>query len=103
MKQEPKPTEKYKEYNHHHELNDDYEFVDFGNGKFIANKQSIPLLKALNEAGLKTRTHHITEETNAFVSILLENVEFEVNKVFEKHANRKDYNGKLELLIKWQK
>jgi hypothetical protein len=96
-------TDKYKKCNHHHELDDNYELVDFGDGEFVANKQAIPLLKALNEIGLKTRSHHITDDNNAWVCILLDNVNIEVKTVFEKDATRTKYNGKKELLISWEK
>lgn len=96
------PSDKHKYCNHHHELTDRHEIVDFGAGQFVANKAAIPLLKALNEIGLKTRTHHVGADQWAFVSILLDNVEIEVCKVFEKDATRIDYNGKYELLIRWR-
>lgn len=95
-------TDKYKFCNHHHELNDEYELVDFGTGQFVANKKAIPILKALNELGLHTRTHHIGKEQYAFISILLDNVDIEVKTVFEKDADRVKYNGKKELLISWR-
>lgn len=84
-------------------MDENYEFVDFGDGEFIANKEAIPLLKALNEIGLKTRSHHIDKNTNAFICILLDNVEIEVREVTERNSTRKKYNGKKELLIKWAK
>ncbi|MES2864060.1 MAG: hypothetical protein V4666_08075 [Bacteroidota bacterium] len=89
--------------NHFHELTDDYETVDFGDGEFIANKIAIPLLKSLNEIGLQTRTHHAADGPNCFVSILLDNVQIEVKKVDEISADRDKYNGKYELLIMWDK
>lgn len=98
---EPKPTEKYKFCNHHHELTDRHEVVNFGDGDFVANKEAIPLLKALNEAGIKTRTHHFDGGERGFISILLDNVTVEVKQVFEKDADRTKYNGKHELLILW--
>lgn len=95
-------TDKYKFCNHHHELTEDYEVVDFGDGEFVANKAAIPLLKALNEAGLRTRTHHFAnEDEHGFVSILLDNVRIEVRPVSEIHADRDKYNDKFELLISW--
>lgn len=99
MKQE---TDKYKHCNHYHELTEDHEVVDFGDGEFVANKTAIPLLKALNEAGLKTRTHHIDSE-GGFISILLDNARIEVRKVHEVHSYRAKYNGKIEVLISWDK
>ena len=53
------PHQKYTFCNHHHELTDNHQVVNFGNGPFVANKDGIPMLKALNEIGLKTRSHHI--------------------------------------------
>lgn len=96
-------TEKYKWCNHHHELTDGHELVDFGDGEFVANKEAIPLLKALNELGLRTRSHHIDQGEHAWVCILLDNVEIEIKEVFEKDADRTKYNGKKELLIRWKK
>jgi hypothetical protein len=96
------PTDKYRYCNHHHELTDQHEIVDFGNGEFVANKVAIPLLKALNEVGLKTRTHHM-DERGGFISILLDNVRIEVKPIFEKDADRTKFNGKYELLILWDK
>lgn len=96
-------TGKYKHFNHYHELTENHQFVDFGSGEFIANKQAIPLLKALNEIGLMTRTHHIADDQDAFISIILDNVELEIKTVNEIHASRTIFNGKKELLIKWKK
>lgn len=96
-------SDQYKHCNHHHELTDQHEIVDFGDGEFVANVQAIPLLKALNAVGLKTRTHHLNNEKYAFISILLDNVTLEIKPVFEKDATRTKYNGKTELLIHWTK
>lgn len=98
-----KGTEKYKYCNHHHELGKTHKLVDFGDGKFVANNEAIPLLKALNEIGLRTRTHHIDDKENAFVSILLDNAQIEIKKVFERDADRTKFNGKYEVLISWKK
>lgn len=98
-----KETEKYRYCNHYHEIGDNHEMIDFGDGEFVANKEAIPLLKALNEIGLRTRTHHIDKERNAFISILLDNANIEVKKVYERDADRTKYNGKYELLISWKK
>lgn len=94
-----KPTDKFKHCNHFHELTEDYKLVDFGDGEFVANVKAIPLLQALNELGIKTRTHHITEETQWF-SILLDNIDIEVKTVNEVDSIRTKYNGKKELLIR---
>ena len=95
-----KETDEFKYCNHHHEITSEHELVDFGDGKFVANKKAIPLLKALNEIGLKTRTHHWDGE-HGFVSILLEDISIEIRTVFERDADRNKYNGKKEILIKW--
>lgn len=98
----PKPTNKYKDCNHHHDLTGDHREVDFGDGRFVANVAAIPLLKALNEAGLRTRTHHYTGDGPSFISILLDDsVSVEIKTVNEINATRSKYNGKKELLIHW--
>lgn len=87
------PSDKYRFCNHHHELTPDHELVDFGTGQFVANKAAIPLLKALNEAGLITRTHHYDKNGGpAFVSILLDSCTIETQKV---------HDGAFEILIRW--
>lgn len=96
-------TDKYRYCNHHHEIDDKHELVNFGDGEFVANKEAIPLLKALNEVGLRTRSHHIDEKEHAWICILLDNVELEIREVLESHADRTRYNGKKELLIRWRK
>jgi hypothetical protein len=100
---EPEYTEKYKHFNHHHELTEDHQVVDFGDGEFIANIVAVPLLKALNELGLKTRTHHV-DETGGFVSILLDkDIRVEIKHVHEYDATRTKYNDRHEVLIMWNK
>lgn len=97
-----KPTNKYKFCNHHHELTEEHQIVDFGDGEFVANKKAIPLLKALNDLGLRTRTHHVGEENNFFSILLAENVSVEIVTVNELNADRDKYNGQKELLIQWR-
>lgn len=92
-----------KDCNHHHKITKNHTIVDYGDGKFVANNEAIPLLKALNEAGLKTRTHHIDKNGTAFISILLDNVVIETREVFERNSSRTKYNGKKELLIIWNR
>ncbi len=99
---EPKGSVEFKHCNHHHELTEHHKLVDFGDGEFVANKEAIPLLKALNEAGIRTRTHHF-DGKEGFVGLLMDNLEIEVRPVNEIHADRTDYNGKMELLISWSK
>lgn len=99
----PKSTEKYLYCNHHHEIGNNHSVIDFGDGEFVVNNEAIPLLKVLNEVGLRTRTHHLTKDKAAFVGILLDNVRLEVKKVNESAANRTKYNGKTELLISWDR
>ena len=101
---DPKPTEKYRHFNHHHEITPDHERVDFGDGEFIANKQAVALLKALNEAGIRTRTHHMDDGPHRFISILLDDtIRLEIKPVNEIDATRTKYNGMQELLIMWEK
>lgn len=91
--------------NHHHKITDGQELVNFGNGTFVADKERIPLLKALNEAGLRTRTHCYGHGTGqSFISIILDKgVSFEVREVDEIHSSRSDYDGAFELLVSWQR
>lgn len=95
-----KASDKYKYCNHHHELTNEYAIVNYGSGEFVANKKGMPLLKALNEIGLKTRTHHISD-SECFVSILLEGVDLQIKTVNEIDSERTKYNGMTELLISW--
>lgn len=99
---EPKPSDLYTNCNHHHELTDQHTVVDFGDGEFIANKDGVAILQALNELGIRTRTHHIEKGGYCFLSVLLDNVDIEVITVNEIHADRDKYNGKKELLIRWK-
>lgn len=103
MKSQPIPTTQFAHMNHHHTLEGDHTVVELGGEKFVANNAAIPLLKALNEAGLNTRTHHYEgpDSQSKFVSILLDGVRLEVREVNEIHAERSKYNGKQELLISW--
>ena len=95
-------TEKYKHCNHHHELTENHRIIDFGDGKFVANKAAIPLLKSLSDLGLRTRTHHV-DESGGFVSILIEpNIDILIRQVNELASDRTKYNGKTELLISWR-
>jgi len=97
-------TDQYRYCNHHHELDENYEIVDYGEGEFVANKQAIPLLRALNEVGLRTRSHHIDDEEHAWVCILLDDTtDIDIRTIFEKDADRTKYNGKKEMLITWRK
>lgn len=97
-----KVIDKYLYCNHHHELTPDHEIVDFGDGEFIANKAAIPLLKALNDVGIKTRTHHYDGKEGGFIGILLDNVSIDIRKVYEYDASRDKYNGKMEAIIEWR-
>lgn len=77
--------------------------VDFGDGEFVANVDAVPLLTALSEAGLRTRTHHYAKgDEQAFVALLLdEHVRVEIRTV-EESCGRTRYNGQRELLIVWK-
>lgn len=97
--------EKFLKYcNHHHKPTENHSVVDLGGETFIANNEAIPLLVALHDMGLRTRTHHYDGGNSGFFSILLDDgVRFEVRKVHEKDATRTKYNGQTELLISWYK
>lgn len=97
----PAPSDKYKFCNHHHELTNEHELVNIGGCEFVANKMAIPLLKALNNAGLITRSHHHDAPGEGFISIILDNVDIEIRTVNESDADRTCFDGKKELLIKW--
>lgn len=97
-----KPTNKYKSCNHHHEVKDNHQLVDFGDGEFVANNEAIPLLKALNDLKIRTRTHHIDKSEHGFFSILLDDrLRFEIREVYERDSVRTKYNGRTELLVSW--
>ena len=104
MKARTAPS-KHRHCNHHHELTPEQKVVDFGTGKFVADKARIPLLKALNECGLKTRTHCYGHKTgHSFVAILLDDdVQIEVRKVNENVSGRRFPEGAKELLISWKR
>lgn len=95
-------TEKYKHFNHHHEITNEQEMVTIGLEEFIADKKMIPLLKALNEIGLETRTHNYSED-GCFIGIVFDNyTQIEVRKVQELHSTRTRFNGKTELILMWK-
>lgn len=97
-----KPSNRFAHMNHYHEPTDQHEIITLGGETFIANKKAVPLLKALHDVGLKTRTHHIDHRPNAFISILLDDsIQLQVKRVYE--ADRTKYNGRKELLIMWDK
>jgi len=94
-----KLTDKYKFCNHYHELTEEQELIDLGTGEFVADKKLIPLLKALNDLGMITRTHNY-DVRGSFVSIILsDNIRFEIRKVEERDSSRDEFNGETELLI----
>jgi hypothetical protein len=96
-----KPTDKYKFCNHHHELTEKEQLVNYGDGDFVANKQALPLLDALHQLRLRTRTHHVGDK-ECFVSILIDdNVTADVREIYERDADRTRYNGMFEVLISW--
>ena len=98
-------TKKFRKYNHHHKITKDQKLVDFGNGKFVADKKRISLLKVLNECGLVTRTHCYGHKTGySFLGIMFENdMTIKVRKIYERDSTRTKFNGKTELLIDWKR
>lgn len=97
-----KPTDKYRHFNHHHELTDEHEIVDFGDGEFVANKMAIPLLKALADLGLRTRTHHIDENGGFFSIIIDPKMGVSIRQVLERDSTRTKYDGLTEVLISFR-
>lgn len=96
-------TEKYRHFNHYHEITENDKLVNIGGEEFIANKKAIPILKALNDLGLKTRTHHIDKD-GWFFSIIIDwdkDIRVELRDVHERDSSRTIYNGKKEVLISW--
>ena len=91
--------DEYKKCNHHNELTEKHKIVDFWDGEFVANIDGIPLLKALNDLWIRTRTHHIEKWKDSFISILLDDIDIEIRGVFERDADRTKYNWKKELLL----
>lgn len=98
-----KLTDKYKYCNHHHELTDEHEIVDFGDGMFVANKMAVPLLKSLADLGIRTRTHHIDGNGGFFSIIIDPKVDVSIRQVNELDSTRKKYNGLTEILISFRK
>lgn len=100
----PRPSSKYTDCNHHHELTTDHKIITIGGSDVVANVAAIPLLKALNSVGLQTRTHHITNSSeHAFVSIMLDNASIEVRPVHEGASTRTEFNNRYELLLHWSR
>ncbi len=97
-------TNKFRYCNHHHKITKDQKLVTIGGNKFVADKKLIPLLTALNDLGLTTRTHNYDEKGYySFISIIMnDQTTFNLKKVFEKDANRTRFNGETELLISWK-
>ena len=95
-----KPITRYRFCNHHHKPTKQQKIVDLGTGRFVADKVALPLLKALNEVGLETRTHHV-DDNQGFVGIMLDNVSVEIRKVFESHAARTKYNNRYCIILHW--
>lgn len=96
------PTGKYKHFNHHHEITDDQEFIEIGGQEIIADKKMIPLLKALNDLGLETRSHDYSDK-ECWVTIVLDNrTQVDIRKIQEGNATRTRFNGKTEILLAWK-
>lgn len=98
---QPKPSGKYASANHHHELTARHKLVRIGGSEFVANVDAIPLLTALDNVGLKTRSHHIDGSGPAFIAIMLDNASVEIQRVNEGRSGRTEFNGKYEMLIRW--
>lgn len=94
-KEASEESEKYAWCNHHHELTDRHEIVSIGGNEFVANKRAIPLLQALNNVGLKTRSHHIDDpKDNSFVCLLMDNIHSVEIQTLK--------DGTKQLVIQWE-
>lgn len=90
-----KETDEYKYCNHHHEITEDQEMIDLGTGKFVADKELIPLLKELNQAGLITRSHCCGHTGGkSFLVIKTDNIF---------HVEIRNYHDMKEIVISWTK
>jgi pyruvate-formate lyase-activating enzyme len=70
-------SEKYKYCNHHHEPTEDQAIVNIGGEQFVADKEMISLLTAMNDLGIKTMSHCCGHETKKpFIRISTRNIEF---------------------------
>jgi hypothetical protein len=77
-----------------HAMKHEQELVEIDGQKFLADSEMIPLLKALNEAGLKTRTHCSgCEKGTPWVVIKTDNIEI---------IQVRNYEGCKEVLIEWK-
>ena len=99
----PEPTDKYKHMNHYHELTERQEIVDLGTGPFVADKAMLPLLRALNEIGICTRSHNYDEKTGQhFVAICLDKgTSVSITDGHENYSNRKDMCDH-QIVIGWK-
>jgi hypothetical protein len=91
--------------NHHHVISDDQEMVDLGRGAFVADKEMLPLLRALNDAGIATRTHCCGHGSgHSFLGIIIaDGMHVDIRKVHETDAARDTFRGETELLISWSR
>lgn len=91
----------YTHVNHHHPLTEDHTVINLDGEDIVANTPAVELLLALNNSGLKTRSHHV-EKDYGWVTILMDNiVSLDIRDIYEKDTPRTKYNGKRELLISW--
>ncbi|MCK5236914.1 MAG: hypothetical protein KAR06_08010 [Deltaproteobacteria bacterium] len=100
---EPRPTDKYKHMNHHHKLTPEQEIVDLGTGPFVADKPMLPLLRALNAIGLRTRSHNYNDETGEhFICLCLDKgLTVEIKNGVERKSTREDMCTN-QIVIGWK-
>ena len=89
----PVPTTKYSHCNHHHKITKEQKFVTIGNSTFVADRELIRLLTALNDMGLKTVSHCCGHTTGvSWVRLSTKNINnIEIRKYEE------------SLIISWKK
>lgn len=102
---ELRPTNKYKRLNHYHEITRHQKLVKLGGRKFVADKKMLPLLRALNNAGFKTRSHCYGHSTRRawFSFILDKNVSFYIQPVNENPRKGKFPPGTMEVHLMWKR
>jgi len=98
-------TKKYRRFNHHHEIRPDQAFIKIDGQQFIADKKMIPLLRALNAAGLKTRSHCAGhKDIYSFLCLILDpETSIEIRPVSEIKSTRRFPAGTQELCIQWKR
>ncbi len=102
---DPKPTYKFRHLNHYHQLTREQRLIKIGGRKLVADRKMVPLLKALNDAGFRTRSHCYGHETGrAFLSFLFDDsIQVSIHPVREYPRKGKYKPGTMELMLHWKR